>query len=52
MKKAHYVSGADYDDGGIAPATYLAAAWIPRRKVLGGLIHEYGWGLMTAIGRP
>ena len=31
----------DHDDSITAPVTDLAAAWIRRRKILGGLIHEY-----------
>jgi putative transposase len=33
--------GQDHEESSPAPATDLAAARIPRRKVLGGLIHEY-----------
>ena len=31
----------DHDDRSMAPATDLVTAQIRRRKVLGGLIHEY-----------
>jgi hypothetical protein len=34
-------AATDYDDSVMAPATDLVTAQIRRRKVLGGLIHEY-----------
>jgi putative transposase len=39
--RARNLRPPDTDDGVAAPATDLAAARIRRRKVLGGLIHEY-----------
>jgi putative transposase len=39
--RARNLRPPDHDDGSAAPLTDLAAARIRRRKVLGGLIHEY-----------
>jgi len=39
--RARNLRPPDHDDSITAPVTDLAAAWIRRRKILGGLIHEY-----------
>jgi putative transposase len=39
--RARYLRPPDHDDSSTAPVTGLAAARIRRRKILGGLIHEY-----------
>lgn len=41
----------DTDDIGPAAVADLAAARIRRRKIPGGLIHEYGRGRMKTVGR-
>jgi len=40
-RRARNLRPPDHDDGITAPVTGLAAARIRRRRVLGGLIHEY-----------
>ncbi len=39
--RARNLRSPDHDDGNAAPVTDLASARIRRRKILGGLIHEY-----------
>ncbi len=39
--RARNLRSPDHDDGNAVPITDLATARIRRRKILGGLIHEY-----------
>ena len=47
--RARNLRPPDHDDSHTAPVTDLAAARIRGRRVLGGLIHEYERGRMTAL---